>query len=261
MKEKKVIYYRDERDDVKQFETIRTKTVDKDFDYERKGIGNWLLRNVLVRCCILPVVFLLKGLLIRSRFVGRKALRKHKGSCFIYGNHTEPVPDACRAAIAPFPKTSYIIVHPNNVSIPGLQPLMMALGCIPIPTNPNGMKNFMRAVEKRSEKHPIVIFPERVIWPYYTKIRRFDDVSFRYPVKYGKPVFTMTVTYQKRRFSDKPRKTVYFDGPFYPDETLPPKERQEKLCRIAYETMCGRAKNSTYEYYEYVQKDDETAKD
>ena len=161
-----------------------------------------------------------------------------------------------RAAIASFPHLSYIIVHPNNVSIPFLGPLMMALGCIPLPTDPNGMKNFVHAVEQRAQKHPVTIFPERVIWPYYTKIRNFSASSFHYAVKADKPVFTMTTTYHKGRLFKKPYKKVYIDGPFYPDHSLPPRERQKKLRDIAYETMCERAKLNTYEYYEYVQRDD-----
>ena len=256
MKQGDKVFYRDDKDDMTFFEFIKTKPVDKDFDYERKGVGNWLLRNVFVRFIVIPFFYFFRRFIIRTRFIGRKALRKHKGGCFIYGNHTEVVPDAARAAIASFPHLSYIIVHPNNVSIPFLGPLMMALGCIPLPTDPNGMKNFVHAVEQRAQKHPVTIFPERVIWPYYTKIRNFSASSFHYAVKADKPVFTMTTTYHKGRLFKKPYKKVYIDGPFYPDHSLPPRERQKKLRDIAYETMCERAKLNTYEYYEYVQRDD-----
>ena len=250
------VFYSDDKDDMTHFTFIKTKPVDKDFDYERKGVGNWLLRNVFVRCIVIPVFYYFRRIIIRTRFIGRRALRKHKGACFIYGNHTEVVPDAARAAIASFPHLAYIIVHPDNVSLPLLQPLMMALGCVPLPTDPNGMKNFVHAIEKHSQKHPIMIFPERVIWPYYTKIRNFSASSFHYPVKADKPIFTMTTTYHKGKLFKKPYKKVYFDGPFYPDHSLPPRERQMKLRDIAYQAMCERAKLNTYEYYEYVQRDD-----
>ena len=256
MKQGDKVFYRDDKDDMTHFDFIKTKPVDQNFDYERKGIGNWLLRNVFVRLIVIPFFYFFRRIIIRTRFIGRKALRKCKGGCFIYGNHTEVVPDAARAAIASFPHLAYIIVHPDNVSLPFLQPLMMALGCIPLPTDAKGMKNFVHAVEKRSQKHPITIFPERVIWPYYTKIRKFSDSSFHYAVKADKPIFTMTTTYHKGKLFKKPYKKVYFDGPFYPDKNLPPRARQKKLCEIAYETMCERAKLNTYEYYEYVQRDD-----
>ena len=59
------------------------------------------------------------------------------------------------------------------------------------------MKNFINAIETHlNRKHPITIYPEAHIWPYYTKIRPFRDVSFRYPIQYKKPTFCMTNTYQ-----------------------------------------------------------------
>ena len=61
----------------------------------------------------------------------------------------------------------------------------------------------------------------------------------------------MTTTFHKRRFSQKPREVVYVDGPFYPDLSVPAKESQEDLCRRVYDTMCERARLSTYEYVRY----------
>ena len=162
MKQGDKVFYRDDKDDMTFFEFIKTKPVDKDFDYERKGVGNWLLRNVFVRFIVIPFFYFFRRFIIRTRFIGRKALRKHKGGCFIYGNHTEVVPDAARAAIASFPHLSYIIVHPNNVSIPFLGPLMMALGCIP----PNGSSG--RIIQKSE------IFPHR---PSIMRSRRTSPSS------------------------------------------------------------------------------------
>ncbi len=48
----------------------------------------------------------------------------------------------------------------------------------------------------------MTIFPEAHVWPYYTGIRPFGEAAFHYPVATGKPVYTMTVTYQRRRWSD-----------------------------------------------------------
>lgn len=250
MKKSRVVRYRSESDEIFT-SSVKTKTVDKNFVYVRKGPWNWFLRHVFVRFLVMPFAKFWVRFGFHSKFVNRKLLKKHKGGCFIYSNHTQAVPDAFRAAAAPLPNQSYIIVHADNISFPGIQPLMMALGTIPIPTETNGMINFMRTVELRAKDHPVVVFPERHIWPYYTKIRPFSDVSFRYPVRCGVPAFVMTTTFHKRRFSQKPREVVYVDGPFYPDLSVPAKESQEDLCRRVYDTMCERARLSTYEYVRY----------
>lgn len=57
MKQGDKVFYRDDKDDMTFFEFIKTKPVDGSFDYERKGIGNWLLRNVFVRCIVIPFFY------------------------------------------------------------------------------------------------------------------------------------------------------------------------------------------------------------
>ena len=42
------------------------------------------------------------------------------------------------------------------------------------------------------------------------------------------------------------------DGPFYPDSSLPPRERRKKLREEVYSTMCERAKSSNVEWIKYL---------
>lgn len=113
----------------------------------------------------------------------------------------------------------------------------------------------MNAIERRIDHHhPIVVYPEAHIWPYYTKIRPFKSTSFRYPIKYDVPAYCFTTTYQKRKFSKKPKITVYVDGPFYPKQDLHGKEQEIELRNQVYNCMVERSKNSTYEYYKYYKR-------
>ena len=156
------------------------------------------------------------------------------------------------------PKENYVIVHPNNVSMPYLGKITPSLGALPLPDDMTAYRNFLSAVERRiSEKKTVVIYPEAHIWPFYTKIRRFGDASFAYPVKQGTPVFCFTNTYQKRRFSKKPKIVTYIDGPFYPDKSLSKKEQRRDLCDRVYEAMCERAKSSNVVWIEYIKKEEE----
>ena len=72
-----------------------------------------------------------------------------------------------------------------------------------------------------------------------------------YPIKCGVPVFAFTNTYQKRRFSKKPRIVTYIDGPFYPDETLPFSLRRKDLRDRVHGAMCERAALSDTVWIEY----------
>ena len=68
-----------------------------------------------------------------------------------------------------------------NISLKGTGTLVEMLAAIPIPSNVAGMKNFLTTIQKKiDKKSSITIYPEAHIWPYYTKIRPFKDVSFKY---------------------------------------------------------------------------------
>ena len=155
-------------------------------------------------------------------------------------------------------KDKYIIVHPNNVSIPVIGKVTPSLGALPLPDDMAAYKNFTAAIEYRLRAgKAIVVYPEAHIWPYYTKIRPFVDTSFSYPVKYDVPAFCFTNTYQKRRFSKKPRIVTYVDGPFFADVSLPQRSRKTELRDRIYECMCNRAKNSDCVVIQYIKKKEE----
>ena len=128
------------------------------------------------------------------------------------------------------------------------------LGAIPFPGNIKATKNFKDIIENYIlKKHSITIYPEAHIWPYYTKIRAFKDVSFKYPVELNTPIFTITNTYQLIK-KDKIKITSYIEGPFYPNMNLSKKDAQKELRDIAYNTMCECSKNSNYEHIKYIEK-------
>ena len=117
------------------------------------------------------------------------------------------------------------------------------------------MKNFLDTIEEKiNKKYAITIYPEAHIWPYYTKIRPFKSVSFKYPVELDKPVFCMTNTYQKRgKNGDKVKIVSYIDGPFYADKSIQNlKQQKEELRNRVYECMVERSKKSNIEVITYV---------
>ena len=141
--------------------------------------------------------------------------------------------------------------------MPYLGRITPSLGALPLPDDLAATKNFIRALEVRAkENRCMMIYPEAHIWPYYTGIRPFTDASFRYPLQYHKPVYSLTNTYQKGRFLNRPRIVTYIDGPFYPDETMGVKEQRKNLRDRVYETMKQRCKESNVILIEYRRKED-----
>ena len=184
---------------------------------------------------------------------GAEKLRGEKNTgIFLYGNHTQPVGDVFDPALAAFPKRVYTVVSPANMALPVIGKLLPYLGALPLPENISGMKQFLAAMELRlSEKCCIVIYPEAHLWDYCTFIRPFPPDSFRYPLKYEKPVYCMTATYQKRKTGKKPKITIYIDGPFTAEGDGGIKEKTSALCKAVYDCMVSRSKMSNYEYVKY----------
>lgn len=252
-KEQKVIYYRDELNDEFAGDSIVAKKIDGSYEYDRDGLFGRICHVFWYRVIATPLAFLYMKLYFHHRIVNKDVLKAAKGQgYFMYGNHTHNLADALIPTIVNMPRTVSVIVHPNNVSMPVLGAITPSLGALPLPDDMDAARNFMRAVEHRIEKkHCIMIYPEAHIWPYYTGIRPFREPSFRYPVQYQTPVFCLTNTYQKRRFSKRPQIVTYIDGPFYPDGTLSMKQQKQKLRDEVYERMKERAGNSNVTVIRY----------
>ena len=259
MDKRKVIYYSDELNDEFSLAQITPRVIDGNYKYINTSVFKKCTHFFWYRIIATPIAYIYTKLVFRHRVIGREILKKYKNTgYFIYGNHTQDIADAFIPSMLNFPKDDYVIVHPNNVSMPVLGKVTPSLGALPLPDDMHAYKNFIKAVEKRIEqKHTVVIYPEAHIWPYYTKIRPFKDVSFSYPIKLNTPAFCFTNTYQKRKLSKRPKITTYIDGPFYPDKTLSAKEQKKDLRDRIYNTMCKRAENSNIAVIEYRKRDEE----
>lgn len=260
MKETPVTYYSDELNDEFSTAQITPRTIDGSYWYGDDSLRWKILHLFLYKIVAWPIARVFMFLKYRHKIVNREILKDTKDTAFfIYGNHTNPGADALIPTFTCRPKHVFLIVHPNNVSIPGLGSATGYLGAIPLPDNLEATRNFMATLDLRvKEKRSIMIYPEAHIWPFYTKIRPFTDSSFKFPVKYKTPVYCLTNTYQKRRFSETPRMVTYVDGPFYPDENLNAKEQRKDLRDKVYNAMVERSKNNNVELIKYIKKETET---
>lgn len=258
MDKRKVIYYTDELNDEFSLAQISPRKIDGSYVYVYNSKFKKFTRFFWYRIIATPIVYLYTKICFHHKIVGRKIFSGYKKKgYFMYGNHTQDIGDAFIPNIINFPKENYIIVHPNNVSMPILGKINPSLGALPLPDDMTAYKNFVKAIDTRiSQGKAIVIYPEAHIWPYYTKIRPFTDASFCYPVKHNVPSFCFTNTYQKRRFSKKPKIVTYIDGPFFPDTNLSTKEQKADLRNRIYECMCKRSENSNVVIIKYIKREE-----
>lgn len=251
----KIIYYSSYTEDVVE---------SSNQNYKLKSGYKWINNNVLHRIGshIIYSIALAAGYIGCKIFFGisyknKKVFKecRDKGY-FIYANHTQPVGDVVIPALSCIRKRVYVIVSQANYGIPVIGKLLSMLGALPVPDSISGYKKFSQAYKERiSNGHPVVIYPEAHVWPYYTRIRPFEKTSFRFPAELKVPVYTMTTTYTRRKFlgitTNRPKINVYIDGPYYPDDNLSIKENQQLLHDRVYNTMNMYSKKSDYEYVHY----------
>lgn len=254
MEERKVIYYKDELKDEFSKAKIEPRKIDENYKYKHGiiwDICSYIMQNIIS----MPIKVLYSKIKFRIQYIGKEKLKPYKKQgYFIYANHTQVFADTFIPSVGNYPKRNFLIVNPANVSIKYAKTLIEMLGAIPTPDTKIAMKNFLEIIkEKISKKYSITIYPEAHIWPYYTKIRNFKDVSFKYPVELQTPVFCMTNTYKKCK-KNKIKIVTYIDGPFFANTELPKKQSQKDLRDRVYECMVKRSYNSDIEYIKYIKE-------
>ena len=254
----KTVRYTDELKDEFADDSIVPKHIGGDWQYINNSFGWRLGRFIAYRLIAHPIAYAYCKLSLGHRVKNRKVLKAvRKTGCFLFGNHTQQTGDAFIPSMVMCPKSVFVIVHPNNVSMPYLGRWTPYLGALPLPSDMAAARNFKSAVETRiGEGACVTVYPEAHIWPYYTGIRNFPADSMRYPAELGVPSFCMTTVYKKRRFVKKPRAVTYVDGPFYPDGSLPIRSRAKALRDEIYETMLARSAESDCEYIRYEKLDE-----
>ncbi len=258
LKFKDKVHYKNElEDEICDFGLTPIK-IDKTYTYIHKNPFYRFFAWFTYRILATPICWVYIKLIRRIKFKNKSILKSYKkGGYFIYGNHTDQFSDGFSPSFITMPKKPYIICNADNVSMPFIGKLTRMWGALPLPEDIEATRKFNEAIERALEKNsPVLIYPEAHLWPYYTKIRPFSDKSFRYPVKYHKPVFTFTMVYKKPRHGKKPRQEIWVDGPFYADDSLEAKLARTKLRNQVYEAMTERAKLSNYEYLEYIKEEE-----
>jgi len=254
---------RDRMKEVRYFSSYNDdfeKSANQDFKLDDKYI--WVRKDIIskILSCLIYVLAVIFGIIycklfLHMKILGREKLKNGKDGFFIYGNHTQPVGDVFIPALCALPKRIYTVVSTANYGIPVIGKILPYLGALPIVGSLHGIKELNKALEERlCGGHPIIIYPEAHVWEYYTGIRPFPDTSFKFPVKFNKPAFAMTITYQKSRYFKRPIMEVFIDGPFYPQgSTL--KDKTADLHTQVRFAMEERSKNSDYAYIKYEHKE------
>ena len=263
-KKTKTIYWKDElNDDFNRLDGIKeSPDLKKNYHYIHKNPFRIIWDGFLYYVIAKPILggyCLFHGI----RWKNKKNLKRLRGrGAFLYANHV---------AISDVFKFQSFIIHLTKVNIVGLsdassipvaRTIVKSFGYLPIP-HPNDNANMLglkKAVEHlvKKRREYILIYPEAHIWPYYTKIRDFKNVSFYYPAQCLAPVVPVVTTWRHVWYSKKPRQTVIFGRPIYPDKNATINENRDYLAEECKKQMIHLASSvKQVEYIKYIKVEDE----
>ena len=133
MKKNRVIYYKDELSDEFSSAQIKPISIDENYIYDRKTKGE-ILHTFWYKIIARPLAYIFLKIKFGHKIINKEVLKGYSDKgIFIYGNHTNAAADAFIPSMVSFPKDTYVIVHPNNVSMPVLGKITPYLGAVPLP--------------------------------------------------------------------------------------------------------------------------------
>lgn len=253
-KKTKTIYWSDELNDDFDEMGLKRPPVPENYNYNRKHkILDWITYYLFGKP-IMGLYCFFHGIRVKNR----KHLRDlRKTGYFIYANHVA-VADCFKYPAYCVPvKRVTVIGYSDTLSMKGVRGIAKAIGYLPIPDDIHNMRKMREAITNLvcKKKEIVLIFPEAHIWPYYTKIRNFKAVSFTYPAELNKPVVP-AVTIWRGKPGKKPKQTVVFGTPIYPDPELNAMENKNYLheqCLLQMKEIAD--KYPQVEYIKYIKKD------
>ena len=252
-KKTKIIYWSDELNDDFDEVGLERPPVPENYRYLRRfHVLGWIFYYLIAKPW-LGLYCIFHGIKVKGKENLKKL--KHTGY-FIYSNHVA-ISDVFKFAAYAVPtKRVNIIGYSDTLSMKFVGALVKYLGYLPIPNDIENMKKLKEAVKVLTDKKEIVlIYPEAHIWPYYTKIRNFKDVSFTYPAEFNKPILP-AVTIWRGKEGKKPKQTIIFGKPIYPNPELTPLENKKFLheqCLLQMKEISS--KYPQVEYIKYIKVD------
>ncbi len=206
-------------------------------DYEQKKLWTRIkskIANVASQIGING--FIKKGMFAIKEIKGLENWQKVSGGAILTCNHFSPNDSFVTQKVlkASGKKKLYRIIREGNYTNPPvLKFFMRNCDVLPLSSNTQTMRKFMRAVDKILKRGDnILIYPEESLWPDYRKPKPLKDGGFRFAAKNNVPVIPMFITMEDGEFYDKKSKknkpmplyTVHILEAIYPNDSLSLKE-------------------------------------
>lgn len=219
-----------------------------EIDYEQKNIMTKIKSKIANWVAQIGINgFIKKGMFAIKEIKGIENWQNVKSGAILTCNHFSPVDSFIMQKVLKASKKKKmfrIIREGNYTNPPTLKFFMRNCDVLPLSSNTQTMKKFLRAVDNiLARGDNILIYPEESLWPDYRKPKPLKDGGFRFATKNNVPVVPIFITMENCEFYNKKTKqnqpmleyTVHILNPIYPKQELSKAENIEYMKKANYD--------------------------
>ncbi len=196
--------------------------IDEDYEYVPENISFRIASDILYYLIAFPILKILTKIIYDLKIEGKENVRKLENGAVTLSNHVL-ILDCAMVGLACGKRKEHFTALSDSFKIPFVRKLIKLLKAIPIPTDINNKKNFLKAIDNLLKNGELVHFyPEASLVPYCKNLRNFKNGAFYFSMRNNVPIVPMVFSFRKPKgirklFKKKLDVTLKVLEPIYPD--------------------------------------------
>ncbi len=232
-----------ENEDVIHMKEPLEINIDEKYEYIKEEKIFSFFSDLIYYGLAFPVLTILNKIVYDLKIEGKENIKNLHTGAISVSNHVL-VLDCTMVGKALGLKKVYFTTREGSFKIPFIRKLIKLLRAVPIPTGVKNKECFVNQLDKAIKEGKIIHFyPEKALWPYYEKIRKFKNGAFDFAIRNDVPVIPMVITFRnpkgiRKLFKKKKDVTVKILEPIkYTNENDSKKDSIEKLKKQVHQAM------------------------
>lgn len=217
--------------------------IDEKYEYVSKNKLFQICSDFLYYIIAFPILTIFTKIVYGLKIEGKEKIRNIKDGAISVSNHVL-ILDCAMVGLSAGRKKIYYTTTEDSFKIPLVRKLIKLLRAMPIPTKIKDKEKLIKNInELLRNKNIVHFYPERALFPYYTKIRNFKNGAFTLAVKNNVPIIPMVFTFRepkgiRKKIKTKKDVTLTILDPIYPSiEEKDIKQKTEELKQEVYLKM------------------------
>ncbi len=229
-------------DIIHMYEPLELK-IDEEYEYIKQGKIFSIFSNLLYYGIAFPILSVLNKIVYDLKIEGKENIKNLKTGAISVSNHVL-ILDCSMIGLSFGLKKIYFTTREGSFKIPFVRRLIKLLRAIPIPSTMSNEECFVKQLDQALQEGKIIHFyPEKALWPYYEKIRRFENGAFNFAIRNSVPIIPIVIKFRnpkgiRKLFKKKKDVTIKILEPIkYENQSDSKKSSIEELKKQVHNVM------------------------